>query len=162
VEGVADRIEKLGFQQTRGLSDSGLSACNGKVVDSLKNVLVTSYGVEQATDEDHKDWVCSPSGDTLGGQEGEALKVFPKVEIHIAELLAECMESKVGDVFLKSHIEVSAADCVATVMPAISPKRAKQLGTYWQTQQQLGVWTNGNATSVWTNGNATSVWTNEE
>jgi hypothetical protein len=55
-----------------------------------------------------------------------------------AGLLAECMESKVGDVFLKSHVKVSAADCVATVMPAISPDRAKRLGTYWRTQQQLG------------------------
>ncbi|HIF65937.1 MAG TPA: hypothetical protein EYG17_12350 [Acidimicrobiia bacterium] len=53
--------------------------------------------------------------------------------------LAECMESKVGDVLLKSHIKVSAHDCVATVMPAISPDRAKRLGTYWQTQQQLSV-----------------------
>jgi hypothetical protein len=47
------------------------------------------------------------------------------------------MESKVGAVFLKSHIEVSAADCVATVMPALSPDRAKQLGVYWQTPEQL-------------------------
>ena len=52
-------------------------------------------------------------------------------------LLAECMESKVDGVFLKSHTEAMAADCVATVMPALSPDRAKRLGTYWQTQQQL-------------------------
>jgi hypothetical protein len=52
-------------------------------------------------------------------------------------LLAECMESKVGGVLLKSHTEAMAADCVATVMPALLPERAKRLGTYWQTQQQL-------------------------
>jgi hypothetical protein len=54
-----------------------------------------------------------------------------------AKLLAECMESKVGGVFLKSHINVSAGECVATVMPALSPERAKRLGTYWQTPEQL-------------------------
>ena len=52
-------------------------------------------------------------------------------------LLAECMESKVGGVFLKSHTEAMAADCVATVLPALSPERAKRLGTYWQTPEQL-------------------------
>jgi len=54
-----------------------------------------------------------------------------------AELLAECMDSKVGDVFLKSHIKSSATDCIATVLPTALPDRAKQLGTYWQTQQQI-------------------------
>jgi hypothetical protein len=54
-----------------------------------------------------------------------------------AKLLAECMESKVGGVFLRSHTEAMAADCVAIVLPELSPDRAKQLGTYWQTQQQL-------------------------
>ena len=54
-----------------------------------------------------------------------------------AELLAECMESKVGAILLKSHIEASAADCVAIVLPALSPERAKRLGTYWQTPEQL-------------------------
>jgi hypothetical protein len=54
-----------------------------------------------------------------------------------AELLAKCMMSNVGGVLLKSHVESSAADCVPTVMPAMSPDRAKRIGTYWQTQQQL-------------------------
>jgi hypothetical protein len=62
---------------------------------------------------------------------------FPKVGEREAELLAKCMMSNVGGVLLKSHVESSAADCVPTVMPAMSPDRAKRIGTYWQTQQQL-------------------------
>jgi hypothetical protein len=62
---------------------------------------------------------------------------FPNVDPSQAKLLAECMESKVGAVWLESHIKVMAADCVAIVLPALSPDRAKQLGIYWQTQQQL-------------------------
>jgi hypothetical protein len=58
--------------------------------------------------------------------------------------LAECMESKVSAVFLKSHIKASAADCVAIVLPALSPDRAKRLGTYWQTRDQLLNTTTGN------------------
>ena len=173
VEGVADRIGQCVGSSFPSVIDNTRAsnlipdpAVTFGAVNSLKDVIVTSYIAEQATDDGHKDWVCSPAGDTLGGEEGEALLPDTTQATRVgkgeAGLLAECMESKVGDVFLKSHIEVSAADCVATVMPAISPKRAKQLGTYWRTQQQLSVWTNGNATSVWTNGNATSVWTNEE
>jgi hypothetical protein len=130
---IEDRIQKW----------NDCSAPDNLTVNSLKDVLVTSYTAEQATDEDHKDWACVPSGDGLGGQEGEALLFDnPGHAIRVgkdeAGLLAECMESKVSDVFLKSHIEVSAADCVATVMPALSPDRAKRLGTYWQTRQQFG------------------------
>jgi transcription elongation factor len=66
------------------------------------------------------------------------------------DLVAQCAVEKVGGVFLKSHLDSMAADCVAATCPPLSPKRASR----------LGVWTNGNATSVWTNGNATSVWTN--
>ena len=66
------------------------------------------------------------------------------------DLVAQCAVNKVGGVFLKSHLDSMAADCVAVTCPPLSPKRASR----------LGVWTNGNATSVWTNGNATSVWTN--
>jgi hypothetical protein len=54
-----------------------------------------------------------------------------------AGLLATCMESRVGGVFLKSQTEAMAADCVAIVMPALLPERAKRLGTYWQTPEQL-------------------------
>ena len=76
-----------------------------------------------------------------GGQEGEGMLHDTAMAIRVgkdeAELLAKCMMSNVGDVFLKSHIEVSAAKCVAIVLPALSPDRAIQLGTYWQTQQQL-------------------------
>ena len=122
MDGVADRIQKW----------NDCSAPDNLTVNSLKNVLVTSY----TADANDVAGGC-PDGDTWGGQEGEALKVFPKVEMREAELLAECMDSKVGDVFLKSHIQAMAADCVATVMPALSPDRAKQLGTYWQTPEQL-------------------------
>ena len=108
-EGVADRIQKW----------NDCSAADNLTVDSLKNVLVSSWNESFCVTSLH---------DT-----GMAIRVG-KDE---AALLAKCMDSKVGDVFLKSHIEVSAGDCVATVMPALSPKRAKQLGTYWQTQQQL-------------------------
>ena len=62
---------------------------------------------------------------------------FPNVDPNQAKLLAECMESKVGEVFLESHIKVMAADCVAIVLPALSPKRAKQLGSYWLSPGQL-------------------------
>jgi hypothetical protein len=76
-----------------------------------------------------------------GGQEGEGMLHDTAMAIRVgkdeAELLAKCMESKVSAVFLTSHIKASAADCIATVMPAMSPKRAIQLGTYWQTQQEL-------------------------
>ena len=129
MNGVADRIEKW----SRGGTDSiAESVCKGKVVKSLTKVLVSSY----TADANDLAGGC-PDGYTWKVEEGEALKVFPKVEMREAELLAECMESKVGDVFLKSHIQAMAADCVATVMPTALPDRAKQLGTYWQTQQQL-------------------------
>ena len=137
-EGVADRIAECAndYQRSGGYPD-GTQVTSVK----LKDVILTSYTAEQATDNDHKDWVCVPSSESLGGQEGEAILHDTAQAIRVgkdgAGLLATCMESKVGDVFLKSHIEVSAADCVATVMPAISPDRAKRLGTYWQTQQQL-------------------------
>ena len=126
VAGVADRIEKLGFQRTRGLSDSGLSACNGKVVDSLKNVLVSSYSGEDTR-------VASYDCQDLSGNGGAYDFPYPGLPL----LLAECMESKVGGVLLRSHIEAMADECVATVMPALLPERAKRLGTYWQTPEQL-------------------------
>ena len=135
MDGVADRIEKWGRGGTDSIAES---VCKGKVVDSLKNVMVTSY-----TDSGRVTYYANdgaggcPDGYTWKVEEGEALKVFPKVEMREAELLAECMDSKVGDVFLKSHIEASATDCIATVLPTALPDRAKQLGTYWQTPQQL-------------------------
>ena len=140
VNGVADRIADCAnsFEEIK-VTVAG--AGSGTVVNSLKNVLVTSYtdsGRITYSGNDEKGSICLPTGTSAsGGQEGEALKVFPKVEMREAELLAECMESKVGDVFLKSHIKVSADECVATVMPALSPDRAIQLGTYWQTPEQL-------------------------
>ena len=102
-------------------------------VKSLKNVLVSSYTADAKDGADKIAVVCLESSAEVGG----SLKVFPKVEKGEAELLATCMESKVGEVFLKSHIKSSAADCIATVMPALSPDRAKQLGVYWQTPEQL-------------------------
>jgi len=158
-EGVADRIEKCASGGT-GFTDSAEGFEDlVAAVKSLKNVLVTSYTAEQATDEDHKDWACVPHEAATANlnQKSEQLTNFDqktnqmRVGKDEAELLATCMESKVGGVLLKSHTEVMAADCVATVMPALSPERAKRLGTYWQTPEQLSVWTNGNATSVWTN-----------
>ena len=131
IDGVADRIAECAnsFEEIK-VTVAG--AGSGTVVNSLKNVLVSSY----TADANDLAGGC-PDGYTWKVEEGEALKVFPKVEMREAELLAECMESKVGDVFLKSHIKAMAADCVATVMPTALPDRAKQLGTYWQTQQQL-------------------------
>ena len=157
-DGVADRIEKCASGGT-GFTDSAWGYDSVAAVKSLKNVLVTSYTAEQATDEDHKDWACVPHEAATANlnQKSEQLTNFDqktnqmRVGKDEAELLATCMESKVGGVLLKSHTEVMAADCVATVMPALSPERAKRLGTYWQTPEQLSVWTNGNATSVWTN-----------
>ena len=75
------------------------------------------------------------NGTFLQGAVPDAVRI--PVDPSQAKLLAECMESKVGGVFLKSHINVSAGECVATVMPALSPERAKRLGTYWQTPEQL-------------------------
>jgi hypothetical protein len=149
-EGVAERIEKW----------NGCSAADNLTVNSLKNVLVASY---MENTKDPHSWGCA--GDITWAikeseqlnQKSEQLTNFDqktnqfRVGEDEAGLLAACMESRVGDVLLKSHTEAMAADCVATVMPAMSPKRAKQLGTYWQTPEQLSVWTNGNATSVWTN-----------
>ena len=127
--GVADRIAEW----SRGGTDSIAEAvCKGKVVDSLKNVMITSY--------------TAGAGDIASGYNCQDLQgndllpddtTFPSVDEREAELLAACMESKVGDVFLKTHIESSATDCIATVLPTALPDRAKQLGTYWQTQQQI-------------------------
>jgi len=110
VNGVADRIEKC----ASGGTDLRVSDDGGSLTIKY-NVVAAAYIGENCTKDSY----------SYNIEKGEA------------ELLAECMDSKVGDVFLKSHIKASAADCVATVMPALSPKRAKQLGTYWQTQQQL-------------------------
>jgi hypothetical protein len=184
VDGVADRIGQcVGssfpsvIDNTRASSLIPDPAVTFGAAAVLKNVLVSSYKATAAgsvvafTDKDDSVRNLAPQ-EAEGLQEACANGTFLQGSLTIDTvpfelsglplLLAECMESKVGAVFLESHIDVSAAECVATVMPALSPKRAKQLGTYWQTQQQLSVWTNGNATSVWTNGNATSVWTNEE
>ena len=134
IKGLADRIEKWSSGGTDSIAEA---VCKGKV-HSLKNVMVTSY-----TDSGRVTYYANdgaggcPDGYTWKVEEGEALKVFPKVEMREAELLAECMDSKVGDVFLKSHIESSATDCIATVLPTALPDRAKQLGTYWQTSEQL-------------------------
>jgi len=135
-DGVADRIEKCASGGT-GFTDSAWGYDSVAAVKSLKNVLVTSYM------ENTKDLACLPQGGTSasGGQEGEGMLHDTAMAIRVgkdeAKLLAECMESKVGGVFLRSHTEAMAADCVAIVLPELSPDRAKQLGTYWQTQQQL-------------------------
>jgi len=108
------------------------SAGNDEIAtaNSLKNVLVASY---MENTKDLHSWGCT--GDvTWAIKESEQLSNFGKDE---AGLLAACMESKVGGVLLKSHIKAMAANCVATVMPALSPDRAIQLGTYWHTPEQL-------------------------
>jgi hypothetical protein len=121
--GVADRIEKCGYVTSAGNDEIATA-------NSLKNVLVASY---MENTKDLHSWGCA--GDiTWAIKESEQLSNFGKDE---AGLLAACMESRVGDVLLKSHTEAMAADCVATVMPALSPERAKRLGTYWQTPEQL-------------------------
>ena len=133
VDGVADRIEKCA---SGGDGNSSIAVTNPLwTVASLKNVLVTSYM------ENTKDIA---SGYNCQDLQGKDLlpddTSFPAVvnpDSMKPLLLAECMESKVGDVFLESHIKAMAADCVAIVLPELSPKRAIQLGTYWQTQQQL-------------------------
>ena len=132
MEGVADRLTACasgGTTFTASSEEQHLAAG----VKSLKNVLVFSYTADAKDGADKIAVVCLESSAEVGG----SLKVFPKVEKGEAELLATCMESKVGEVFLKSHIKSSAADCIATVMPALSPDRAKQLGVYWQTPEQL-------------------------
>jgi hypothetical protein len=138
VNGVADRIAECAssYQRAGGYPD-GVLVDPKQAVKSLKNVLVSSY-----TDADGEAIAELCSGSFWKVEEGESLigknpQVFPKVEMREAELLAECMEAKVGDVFLTSHIKSMAAKCVAIVLPALSPDRAIQLGTYWQTQQQL-------------------------
>jgi hypothetical protein len=138
VDGVADRIEKCA---SGGDGNSSIAVTNPLwTVASLKNVLVTSYM------ENTKDIA---SGYNCQDLQGKDLlpddTSFPAVvnpDSMKPLLLAECMESKVGGVFLKSHTEAMAADCVAIVLPELSPERAKRLGTYWQTPEQLSVWTN--------------------
>jgi len=134
VNGVADRIEKW----------NDCSDADNLTVNSLKDVLVTSYtdsGRITYSGNDEKGSICLPTGPSAsGGQDGEGMLHDTAMAILLekqAELLAECMDSKVGDVFLKSHIKSSATDCIATVLPTALPDRAKQLGTYWQTQQQI-------------------------
>ena len=131
MNGVADRILECAnsFEEIK-VTVAG--AGSGTVVNSLKNVMITSYTAD--------------AGDIASGYNCQDLQgnnllpddtTFPDVDQREAELLATCMDSKVGDVFLKTHIESSATDCIATVLPTALPDRAKQLGTYWQTQQQI-------------------------
>jgi hypothetical protein len=139
MDGVADRIEKCGYVTSAGNDEIATA-------NSLKNVLVSIYV------EDKSNVSKNPSGtvefDSTGYncQDLQGNDLLPDDASFLAVvnpdsmkplLLAECMESKVGDVFLNSHIKASAAECVAIVLPALSPDRAIQLGTYWQTQQQL-------------------------
>ncbi|MEE2806267.1 MAG: hypothetical protein VYB10_04130 [Actinomycetota bacterium] len=132
VNGVADRIAECAssFEEIK-VTVTG--AGTGTVANSLKNVLVSSY----LGDKKGESYNCQDlqGKDLLPDDTSFPAVVNPDSMKPL--LLAACMESKVGDVFLKSHIESSAADCIATVLPALSPDRAKQLGTYWQTQQQL-------------------------
>ena len=135
-----DRIEKCGFVTSAGNDEIATA-------NSLKSVLVSSYKatfdgnvptIEELKTSEHGRLACVPSGD--GGQEGEVMLHDTAQAIRVgkdeAKLLAECKESRVGGVLLKSHTEARAADCVATVMPALLPERAKRLGTYWKAQQQ--------------------------
>ena len=143
------------------LIEDHIAACVPSGVNSLKNVLVGSY---MENTKDLHSWGCA--GDVTWAikeseqldQKSEQLSSFDQKTNQLraqgegmlhdtamatrvgkagAELLATCMESKVGDVLLKSHVESSASDCIATVCPALLPDRAKKLGTYWQTRQQL-------------------------
>ena len=129
VDGVADRIAECASGGT-GFTASSEEQHLAAGVKSLTKVLVSSYtGVIAAAETVGEAYNCQD----LSGNGGAFSFPYPGLPL----LLAECMESKVGGVLLKSHTEVMAADCVATVMPALSPDRAKRLGTYWQTQQQL-------------------------
>ncbi len=130
-EGVADRILEC--------ASGGNEEMKERAAPSIIAILIALF----SGDVKDAGYNCQD----LSGNGGAFSFPYPGLPLS----LAECMESKVDGVFLKSHTEAMAADCVATVMPALSPKRAKQLGTYWQTPEQLSVWTNGNATSVWTN-----------
>jgi hypothetical protein len=96
---------------------------SGDVKDEGCNIANLNQKSEQLTNDDDKVGSWTVEGNLFREHEPLAL--------------AECMESKVGAVWLESHIKVMAADCVATVMPALSPERAKRLGTYWQTPEQL-------------------------
>jgi hypothetical protein len=133
VDGVADRIEKCA---SGGDGNSSIAVTNPLwTVASLKNVLVTSY--MENTKDIASGYNCQDlQGKDLLPDDASFLAVINPDSMKPL-LLAECMESKVGDVFLESHIKAMAADCVAIVLPELSPKRAIQLGTYWQTQQQL-------------------------
>jgi len=137
---LKSKQHELNADNANSLIEDGIEACVPTGVGSLKNVMITSYSMENT-----KDLACLPQGGTSANlnQKSEQLTNFDQKTNQLrvgkdeAGLLAACMDSKVGDVFLKSHIESMAADCVATVMPALSPDRAKRLGTYWQTQEQL-------------------------
>ena len=133
VEGVADALVAITDCDTAAtgtLSPKTDRAVTFGAAALLKDVLVSSYtGVIAAAETVGEAYNCQD----LSGNGGAFSFPYPGLPL----LLAECMESKVGDVFLKSHTEAMAADCVATVMPALSPERAKRLGTYWQTPEQL-------------------------
>ena len=139
VDGVADRIEKCGYVTSAGNDEIATA-------NSLKNVLVSIYVEDKSNvsknpassvEFDSTGYNCQDlQGNDLLPDDASFLAVINPDSMKPL-LLAECMESKVGDVFLESHIKAMAADCVAIVLPALSPKRAIQLGTYWQTQQQL-------------------------
>jgi len=129
VDGVADRIAECASGGT-GFTASSEEQHLAAGVKSLTKVLVSSYtGVIAAAETVGEAYNCQD----LSGNGGAFSFPYPGLPL----LLAECMESKVGGVLLKSHTEAMAADCVATVMPALSPERAKRLGTYWQTPEQL-------------------------
>jgi hypothetical protein len=117
VNGVADRIAEC--------ASGGNEEMKERAAPSIIAILIALFS------SDFKD---APGNcANLSGNGGAYSFPYPGLPL----LLAECMESKVGDVFLKSHIKAKAADCVATVMPALLPDRAKRLGTYWQTPEQL-------------------------
>jgi hypothetical protein len=130
---VADRIGQCVGSGFPSVIDNTRATVDFNEV--VKNVLVSSYM------ENTKDIA---SGYNCQDLQGKDLlpddTSFPAVvnpDSMKPLLLAACMESRVGDVFLNSHIKAMAAECVAIVLPALSPERAKRLGTYWQTPEQL-------------------------
>jgi hypothetical protein len=124
-EGVADRILECASGENEEMKErAGASSV----------VLLVILSAFRAPDAEGIQEACA-NGTFLQGAVPDAVRI--PVDPAQAKLLAECMESRVGGVFLESHVRSSAKDCVAIVLPELSPKRAKQLGVYWQTPEQL-------------------------
>ncbi len=124
-EGVADRILECASGGNEEMKERAGAS------DVVLLVILAAF---RAPDAEGIQEACA-NGTFLQGAVPDAVRI--PVDPAQAKLLAECMESRVGGVFLESHVRSSAKDCVAIVLPELSPKRAKQLGVYWQTPEQL-------------------------